>query len=122
MKLIFNLRVDSALGKALPMLAAAILHGSSPWAFAQTTNENAGAKNGVGAPQPSLKDENWEKAIKLLQEKTATTAKVSPAANDQTPPAAPSGIASDNKTLYSFRADNIELKTALALFARANNL
>src|SRR6266516_3651563 len=30
--------------------------------------------------------------------------------------------ASQGKTLYSFRAENLELKTALAVFARANNL
>jgi len=44
-----------------------------------------------------------------------------PAGHAQTPPA--SGIAAvEGRQLFSFRADNVDLKEALALFARANQL
>src|SRR5262245_24059895 len=44
-----------------------------------------------------------------------------PNALERTTPA-PIEKAAQGKTLYSFRADGLDLKTALAVFARANNL
>src|SRR5439155_19439019 len=81
------------------------------------------SSNTTGAtPPPPLDDENWEKALKLISPKTnaarPSAAGLPPAGE---PPKSSIDTLSEGKTLYSFRADNVELRTALALFARANN-
>jgi len=90
-------------------------------------------------------DEAQEKALQVLRQKMAeldgtpvkpdpapepkvATPALSPAAaspsNAQARTSAEAAIekASGDKTLYSFRSENLDLKTALATFARANNL
>jgi MSHA biogenesis protein MshL len=47
---------------------------------------------------------------------------VPPAAVTTPPKAAPAQVGDARKRLYSFRAEGLELKAALAVFARANNL
>ncbi len=85
----------------------------------------AGASPGLGADRKDrssveLYDTDWRKFE--TPEHLPPPPAVEPA---PTPPAAPAPgpeAHAAEKTLYSFAAENLELKAALALFARANNL
>src|SRR5258707_1165352 len=122
-----NRRVNFVLQTMRLLVLGAMIEGTSAAVFA--ADQASPLKTAPAPAQPTLTGENLDKAVKLLREKVAEQEKAemlaaakSAAGDDQPAPKSPVESASEGKTLYSFRAENVELKTALALFARANNL
>src|SRR5260221_5669204 len=120
----FKRRINFVLQTMRLLILGAIIEGTSATVFA--ADPTPPSKIDPTPGQPTLNEENVDKAIKMLREKSAEQEKLLAAAkaaagDDQPTPKSPVDNVSE-KTLYSFRAENVELKTALARFARANNL
>jgi len=123
----FKRRINVVLQTMRLLVLGAVIEGTSATVFA--ADQASPLKTAPAPGQPTLTGENLDKAVKLLREKVAEQEKAqmlaaakSAAGDDQPAPKSPVESAAEGKTLYSFRAENVELKTALALFASANNL